>query len=207
MIEGWKPRARRRSVIAIEDLKAAAGPLDQDCRLLYEIGWDSLRSGVHDPDPRRRRRSRERPPLPDPAARRSPEDLGHHRSQCPACTRVARSRRSEDGAPVIICEGEWDAIICNQYNFRAVTRTGAARVWKAEWNKQFKGIWSSTSVTTWIRPVRRRTGKVARSLARRWRLRSGSSGSRTRDGEARQGPDRLVAGSRPRPRGLPAAAR
>jgi hypothetical protein len=55
-------------------------------------------------------------------------------------------KAQKDGA-IIVCEGELDAIICNQYNFRAVTRTNSARSWKAEWNKLFKGM-TSTSATT-----------------------------------------------------------
>ena len=39
---------------------------------------------------------------------------------------------------IIICEGELDALITIQYGFPAITRTGAARVWRAEWNAQFK---------------------------------------------------------------------
>lgn len=40
---------------------------------------------------------------------------------------------------IIICEGELDALITMQYGFPAVTRTAAARVWRAEWNKKFEG--------------------------------------------------------------------
>lgn len=39
--------------------------------------------------------------------------------------------------PIIICEGEWDALLTIQNGFRAITRTGAAHVWKREWNQYF----------------------------------------------------------------------
>lgn len=42
------------------------------------------------------------------------------------------------GKAVVICEGEWDALLTIQHGFSAVTRTGAAKVWKKEWNKTFK---------------------------------------------------------------------
>jgi 5S rRNA maturation endonuclease (ribonuclease M5) len=40
---------------------------------------------------------------------------------------------------IIICEGEWDAIATIQAGYAAITRTGAATVWKAEWNELFRG--------------------------------------------------------------------
>lgn len=45
----------------------------------------------------------------------------------------------EDTDRIIICEGEFDALICNQFGFPAVTRTSSAITWKPEWNKLFKG--------------------------------------------------------------------
>lgn len=41
--------------------------------------------------------------------------------------------------PIIICEGEWDAMMLWQYGFNAITRTAAADVWKTEWNRLFSG--------------------------------------------------------------------
>lgn len=45
-----------------------------------------------------------------------------------------------DADEVIICEGELDALITNQYfpTVPTVTRTASASTWKAEWNKLFK---------------------------------------------------------------------
>lgn len=44
---------------------------------------------------------------------------------------------------IIICEGEWDALLAIQLGFPAITRTGAAKVWKANWNLHFAGkrVW------------------------------------------------------------------
>lgn len=39
---------------------------------------------------------------------------------------------------VIICEGEFDALLSIQNGFPAVTRTGSATTWKAEWGAYFK---------------------------------------------------------------------
>lgn len=43
------------------------------------------------------------------------------------------------GEEIIVCEGELDALITTQYGFPSVTRTAAAKVWRGEWNKLFKG--------------------------------------------------------------------
>lgn len=40
--------------------------------------------------------------------------------------------------PIIICEGELDALITIQHGFTAITRTGAADVWRSEWSYHFK---------------------------------------------------------------------
>lgn len=40
---------------------------------------------------------------------------------------------------LIVCEGELDALITIQNGYPAITRTGAAKVWDAEWSKFFKG--------------------------------------------------------------------
>lgn len=41
---------------------------------------------------------------------------------------------------IIICEGEWDALLTIQHDFNAITRTAAADVWESRWNKLFKGM-------------------------------------------------------------------
>jgi hypothetical protein len=44
----------------------------------------------------------------------------------------------DDPESIIICEGELDALITIQNGFPAITRTGSAKTWRAEWNKHFK---------------------------------------------------------------------
>lgn len=39
---------------------------------------------------------------------------------------------------IVLCEGEWDALLTIQKGFAAVTRTGAAKVWKDSWNPHFE---------------------------------------------------------------------
>ena len=43
----------------------------------------------------------------------------------------------DDASEVVVCEGEWDAMITIQNGFPAVTRTGAAKVWKPTFNHHF----------------------------------------------------------------------
>jgi hypothetical protein len=40
---------------------------------------------------------------------------------------------------VLLCEGEWDRIVALQNGLPAITHTGGAKVFKAEWAKHFKG--------------------------------------------------------------------
>lgn len=40
---------------------------------------------------------------------------------------------------LIICEGEWDALLTTQNGFPAITRTGAASVWDHQWSPLFSG--------------------------------------------------------------------
>jgi hypothetical protein len=41
---------------------------------------------------------------------------------------------------IIVCEGEWDALVLNQFGYPAITRTGAARVWDAAWGQWFNDM-------------------------------------------------------------------
>lgn len=47
---------------------------------------------------------------------------------------------SEAADEIIICEGELDALATWQQGFTTITRTGACKVWKPEWNNQFRGM-------------------------------------------------------------------
>lgn len=43
---------------------------------------------------------------------------------------------------VVVCEGEWDALLLNQHGIPAVTGTAGANTFKDEWAAQFKGKWA-----------------------------------------------------------------
>ncbi|TXH16789.1 MAG: hypothetical protein E6R03_04935 [Hyphomicrobiaceae bacterium] len=45
----------------------------------------------------------------------------------------------DDSKRILVCEGEWDALLANQHGLPAVTRTGAAKVWSDDWSKMLKG--------------------------------------------------------------------
>jgi len=49
--------------------------------------------------------------------------------------------RTQPGDAVILCEGEWDALLAIQYGFLAVSRTdGAGKPWHHEWDVAFAGL-------------------------------------------------------------------
>lgn len=52
---------------------------------------------------------------------------------------VRRAGKRDRHPQVIICEGEWDALLTIQHGFDAVTRTGAAKVWDPKWARYFEG--------------------------------------------------------------------
>lgn len=49
----------------------------------------------------------------------------------------------DNPSEVLICEGEWDALLAIQNGFAAITRTGTADAWKSSWNNKFrdKDVW------------------------------------------------------------------
>lgn len=48
--------------------------------------------------------------------------------------------KAEPGDPIIICEGEWDALLALQTGYLAITRTGAAKVWRPDWSDYFRDL-------------------------------------------------------------------
>lgn len=66
---------------------------------------------------------------------------------------------------ILICEGEWDALLSIQNGVPAITRTGAADVWRSQWSHQFagKGVWICHDADTKGQIANR---KVAASLRR-----------------------------------------
>lgn len=45
----------------------------------------------------------------------------------------------DDPSEIVLCEGEWDALLLHQNGFAAVTRTGTADTWRPSWNSWFRG--------------------------------------------------------------------
>lgn len=48
--------------------------------------------------------------------------------------------RLRAGDEVVICEGEWDALLTLQTGVPAVTRTSSAKAWNDDWNELFHGL-------------------------------------------------------------------
>ena len=133
-VEGWK-RALQADPVALDDLKASRGLWTKTADY-YELGWDEGKKAYTIPvrDAAGQlvnvRRYQLRPP---PGRRKIWGIPGHNGAVLFPWRAIEKSERE-----IIVCEGEMDAIICNQYNFRAVTRTSSARSWKADWNSNFK---------------------------------------------------------------------
>jgi hypothetical protein len=72
---------------------------------------------------------------------------------------------NKDHDPLLVTEGEWDALLAIQYGFSAITKTAGATTWRSEWNGWFEGR------TVYLVPDRDDDGikgahKIARALRR-----------------------------------------
>lgn len=160
-IEGWK-RALASDQIVSEDLKAARGLWTKTLDY-YDIGWDRGAQAYtipvynEDGDLINVRRYQLRPPK---GRRKIWGVAGHNKPQL-----YPHSALKKATDYIIIAEGEWDSLVCNQYNFRTITRTSSARTWKPEWNRFFKGkiVYVCHDADS---PGQDANRKVARSLAR-----------------------------------------
>lgn len=134
-VKGWM-QALISSPGHLERLISERG-LEPETLTEYEIGWDSTRKAYtipvrggdeslqnlrrYNPDPQEGRRK-----IWGVAGRNTPRLFP---------MRVF----DEDPKEIIICEGEWDALLTIQYGFPAVTRTASANTWHAEWGEYFQG--------------------------------------------------------------------
>jgi hypothetical protein len=131
-ITGWIG-ALHANEVALEELITTRG-LTTKTLSDYEIGWDSGRECYTIPirsvegDILNIRRYQLRPPK----GRR--KIWGIEGMNQPRLYPI----KSMDSDKLIVCEGELDAIITSQNGFPAVTKTGAALVWNAKWNSEFK---------------------------------------------------------------------
>jgi 5S rRNA maturation endonuclease (ribonuclease M5) len=99
----------------------------------FQIGWDNIRAAYTIPirDVEGKLVNLRRYQLDPPEGRR--KIWGVAGVNMPSLFPVAQLDHHE----VIICEGELDALMLVQHGFNAVTRTGAADVWKPNWNHFF----------------------------------------------------------------------
>lgn len=69
----------------------------------------------------------------------------------------------DESQEILLCEGEWDALLANQLGFAAITRTGTADTWKSSWNNMFKGkdVWICHDMDT---KGQKANGQMAREL-------------------------------------------
>jgi hypothetical protein len=71
-----------------------------------------------------------------PNAERFPKILSHELGVGqPALYPLSVLDSLEPGDELILCEGEWDALLLNQMGFRAITNTGSVSTWNDAWNE------------------------------------------------------------------------
>lgn len=165
-VKRWKALLAVDPVLS-DDLKNARGlwtkTLDH-----YELGWDPKRSAYTIPVRDSSglianvRWYQIRPPV---GRRKIWGVSGRNAPMLYPLTALDKARRDRSKT-IIICEGELDAIICNQFGFRAITKTNGAKVWRgADWNKLFEGL-QVYVCQDMDRDGQDANRKIARSLAR-----------------------------------------
>lgn len=110
--------------------------LSNDTILDYEIGWDRNR-GVYSIPVRGPKREiwniRRYDPTPKDERRKifSVKGMGSPARLWPL------SILKQNPDYIIVCEGEWDALITIQAGFPAITKTSSAKTWMGSWNQEF----------------------------------------------------------------------
>lgn len=121
----------------LEELMSRRG-LDEDTIESYEIGWDSSARAytipIRDTDGTILNVRRYQFDPPDERRKIwSVKGMGSPARLYPV------DQLEEDTEEIVVCEGEWDALLTIQQGFTAITRTAAAGVWDAEWGTYFQG--------------------------------------------------------------------
>jgi hypothetical protein len=161
----WK-QALMSDPVLLDDLKATRGIWTKTVDA-FEIGWDAAESAytlpVRDLDGKlvNVRRYQLRPPR---GRRKIWGVSGHNQPLLYPVGAFKKARREDEGA-ILVCEGEFDAIISNQYNFRAVTKTNGVKAWRREWDKLFKDLVVYVCHDA-DRPGQDANRKIARAVAR-----------------------------------------
>lgn len=137
-----KIRRWHKALMADEDdagslLQRVRG-IDRPTMERFELGWDGLRRVFTIPIRSARGKvwnvRRYDPKVPADSDRRKIWGLRGHNDP-----KLFPAIMAKEPGPIVICEGEWDALMTIQNGFAAITRTGAAHVWKAKWSKYFVG--------------------------------------------------------------------
>lgn len=135
-VKGWV-QSLISSPAELEELMASRS-LEEETLTAYEIGWDRDRNAYtipvrgDDEEIWNLRRYQINPP----AGRRkiwSVKNMGTPRLY------PLSVLTEDDPDEIIICEGEWDALLTIQMGFPAVTRTASAGTWDSSWGRYFQG--------------------------------------------------------------------
>lgn len=167
-LKGWC-EALMANEAALEDLMTSRG-LYTGTIQQFEMGWDSVKSAYTlpvrgaDGEILNVRRYQIRPP----AGRRKIWGIEGMNEPRLYPAQVL----DENPDAIIICEGELDAIITNQFGFPTITRTGSARVWRSEWNEVFrdKVVYLCHDCDEAGQDGNRRVGRSLRRVAREVRI-------------------------------------
>jgi hypothetical protein len=135
-VKGWM-QSLISSPAELEELMAARS-LEPEILTAYEIGWDRDRKAYTIPVRGEEEEiwNLRRYQLNPPNGRRkiwSVKNMGTPRLYPMSVL------TEDDPDEIIICEGEWDALLTIQQGFPAVTRTASAGTWDASWGPYFKG--------------------------------------------------------------------
>lgn len=140
-VKGWMS-SLMSSPGRLEELESRRG-LDMDVLEAYEIGWDGSKNcytiPVRDGEGsivNLRRYQFDPPPTAEGGKRRkmwSVKGMGSPARLFPLDV------VQDDPEEVIVCEGEWDALLTIQNGFPAITRTASAGTWDAGWGEYFEG--------------------------------------------------------------------
>jgi 5S rRNA maturation endonuclease (ribonuclease M5) len=139
-VERWK-RALADDPVLMDDLKNARGLWTKTLDV-FQVGWDKKELAYTFPifDSKGALVNVRWYQIRPPKGRRKIWGVtGHNAPRLYPATALLKAKR-DPGKSIIICEGELDAIICNQYNFRAITKTNGAKVWRPGWNDLFKDL-------------------------------------------------------------------
>lgn len=136
-IKGWMSNLLSNGAV-LDELMSRRG-LEEDILSAYEIGWDSGRRAYTIPvrDEEERIMNLRRYQFDPKNGRRkicSVKGMGS-----PARLYPISVLTDDDPDEIIVCEGEWDALLTIQHGYPAVTRTGSARTWDTRWGEHFAG--------------------------------------------------------------------